>query len=219
MPDAPNPIVHPIPVRPFLLRLKIPIAVLALAASLTIAGASTLVQAAGKMTSVYTKLNLETDCRFHQRDEQGGRAKCSGFGDYAVHFAEGDLRQMVEFGFIGENDRGWVSFSQWNRIGQTVEWRLWDGRPLATILRWYIENVAPDTGSADKRLEGQVLVVSKVGQPDARQACVVGYVDARANRGANTIAREVADTVVPRFRCGTDVAKYYGKRGPTSGTP
>jgi hypothetical protein len=173
---------------------------------------------AGQITSTYTKLNLETDCTFHQSDDQGGAAKCSGLGDYPVHFAEVDLRQIVEFGFITAGDRGWVSFGEWNRINDTIEWRLDGGRPFATVLRWFIENT-DDSGSASKAHEGQVLVVSKVGQPGEFEACVVGYVDAKANPDANVIARTVADTLVPQFRCGVDQPVYHGQRGPHSGTP
>lgn len=173
---------------------------------------------AGEMTSAYSKLDLEKDCTFHQSDDQGGSAKCNGFGKYPVHFAEGDLRQMVEYGFITAGDRGWVSFSEWNRINDTIEWRLDSKRPVATIARWFIENI-DDTGSANKALEGQVLVISKVGQPGEFDACVVGYVDAKANPNANALARQVADTLAARFRCGEDPAVFHGQRGPLSGTP
>ena len=173
---------------------------------------------AAEYSSAYSKLNIETDCTFHESGEQGGAAKCKGFGDYPVHFAEGDLRQMVEFGFITAGDRGWVSFGEWNRINDTIEWRLDGTRPIATIARWFIENI-DDTGSASKALEGQVLVVSKVGQPGEFDACVVGYVDAKANPGANAIARQVADTLTRQFRCGVDRPVFHGTRGPLSGTP
>ncbi len=173
---------------------------------------------AGEMTSAYSKLDLGKDCTFHQSDDQGGSAKCKGFGDYPVHFAEGDLRQMVEYGFITAQDRGWMSFSEWNRINDTIEWRLDAKRPVATIARWFIENI-DDTGSANKALEGQVLVISKVGQPGEFDACVVGYVDAKANPNANVIARQVADTLAARFRCGEDRPVFHGTRGPLSGTP
>ena len=173
---------------------------------------------AGGMTSAYTKLDLENDCTFHQSDDQGGAAKCTGFADYPVHFAEGDLRQMVEYGFVTAGDRGWVSFSEWNRINDTIEWRLDNSRPVATIARWFIENI-DDSGSANKALEGQVLVISKVGQPGEFDACVVGYVDAKANPNANALARQVADTLAAGFRCGEDPAVFHGQRGPLSGTP
>ncbi len=174
---------------------------------------------AGEITSEYTKIDIDKDCVFHKSSDMGGAAICSGFGEYVVHFAEGDLRQMVEFGFVGDQDRGWVSFGEWNQIGKTIEWRLNDGRPFATILRWFIENIDNRTGTSNKRVKGQVLVISKVGQPNEFEACVVGYVDARANSDANTIARNVTDTVGPQFRCGFDLPRFYGKRGRYSGQP
>jgi len=48
---------------------------------------------------------------------------------------------------------------------------------------------------------------------------VVGYIDARANKNANAIARNVADKFARNFKCGTDTPKFHGKRGESAGTP
>lgn len=166
--------------------------------------------------SVYTKLDLENGCVFHSEYELGASAYCEGHKGYPVHFSEGDLRQMVRFGHIADLGGQWESFGQFNHVNDTIEWRLLDGKPQATILRWFIEN-SDDNGDYTKELEGQVLVISTVGDHETPRSCVVGYVDARANSDANLIARRVADEVAPAFRCGEDIAEFHGERGATSG--
>jgi len=137
---------------------------------------------------------------------------------YPVHFAEGDLRHMVQFGHIGSIEGQWESFSQFNHINDTVEWRLNKNLPYAAILRWFIEN-SNENGEYSNELKGQVLVVSTVASHASPQSCVVGYVDARANKNANAIARNVADKFARGFKCGTDTPKFHGKRGESAGTP
>ena len=177
--------------------------------------ASTVAHAAD---SAYTKINLEKDCVFHSEYELGASAYCSGYKGYPVHFSEGDLRQMVRYGHLSSLLGQWESFGQFNRINDTVEWRLNNGKPYAAILRWFIEN-SDSNGEYSKKLEGQVLVVSTVGNHEKPSSCVVGYVDARANSNANDIARNVADTIARDFQCLKDRAKFHGNRGPTSGDP
>ena len=176
---------------------------------------------AGQITSAYTKLDFRKTCKILEQTDEGGSVSmlCQGYQDYPVHFAEGDLRHSVQFGYVdtGEN-RIWQSFTQWNRVSDTIEWRLRDGVPVAAILRWFIENT-DDAGSADPNRVGQVLVVSRVGQEAGRQACVVAYVDALANRNANQLARDLADSLAAEFTCGTDRAEFHGTRGRLSGDP
>jgi len=177
---------------------------------------------AGRMTSEYTKLETENNCLFKKTNESDGfgiSGKCSGLKGYPVHFSEGDLRQMVEFGFMDTQERQWISFSEWNYAGKVIEWRLEAGRPVATIQRWFIENIDTNTGSAVAKLRGQVLVISKVGQPSVFDACVVGFVDARSNSNANVLARDVADNIAVDFQCNKYRPKFYGIRGPYSGSP
>ncbi len=168
--------------------------------------------------SAYTKLNLEKDCSFHSEYEAGGSAVCNGYKGYPVHFSEGDLRQMVRFGHIANLEGQWESFGQFNQVNETIEWRLRNGIPFAAILRWFIENSGPDGVPAKKYL-GQVLVVSKVATPGDPHSCVVGYVDARANKNANVLARNVADQVTDDFVCGRDTPKYRGSVGKYAGEP
>ncbi len=81
------------------------------------------------------------------------------------------------------------------------------------------DNIDPTTGSSDKERRGQVLVVSTVANDDTEQSCIVGMVDARANKNANVLAREIADDIAPTFHCGSGKAIYHGAVGPLAGSP
>lgn len=169
--------------------------------------------------STYTKLDLDQDCEFYSSHEQGGSAECTGYNEFPVFFAEGDLRQMVRFGHVARETQQWESFAQFNRINDTIEWRLEGGEPYATILRWFIEGADPETGEVTNASTGQVLVISTVGTSANPVSCIAGYVDARANKDANVLARQVAGTNARDFECGIDLPDFHGKRGPWSGDP
>jgi hypothetical protein len=143
--------------------------------------------------SVYTSPNLDTDCAVVETNEVGGTWKCKGFKDYPVWFSEGDARQSVFIGHVGDwyQKGAWESFGQFNHYGGTVEWVLENGAPFAAVTRFFVQN-SEDTPSKN---EGQVLVISKVGQPGAGEACVIGYV------------------------CRRDEPVYHGIKGPTAGEP
>jgi hypothetical protein len=184
--------------------------------------------AAAEVASTYTKLGFELNCKWDsldhltpaERDELlGNSAVCTGLPGYPVHYSEYDLRQFTAFGEVSADARTPASFAQFNRTGDTVEWRTENGRPYATILRWFIENMNPETGMPDEANTGQVLVISTVAQPGNPRSCPVGYVDARENSDANAIARQVADEIASKFRCGVDSPVFHGKKGPLSGDP
>ena len=48
---------------------------------------------------------------------------------------------------------------------------------------------------------------------------MTAYVDARANKEPNALAREVAAKVVKGFKCRIDEPVYHGVEGPTAGPP
>ena len=159
--------------------------------------------------SAYTKLDVDADCRAETQVHGGGTWTCKGYKTYPIHFAEGDLRQSVFYGEVGPwHNTAFESFGRFNHAGDTVEWRLSKGKPLATIRRWFL---APDEATPDGP-EIQVLVISKVGQVGVGDACVAGYVEVLANPDANEVAREVADTVAPGFACRQAEPKWHGKR-------
>jgi hypothetical protein len=181
------------------------------------AAALALSLAAVRAESVYTSPDLDKDCTLVETNEAGGTWKCKGFGEYPVWFSEGDARQSIFLGHVGDwyQKGAWESFGQFNHYGGTVEWVLENGAPFAAITRFFVQN-SEDPPSKD---EGQVLVISKVGQPGAGEACVVGYVDARANPEPNVLARKVAAEMVKGFKCRADAPAYHGVKGPTAGAP
>ena len=149
--------------------------------------------------SVYTKLVLE-DCTIvdDYNEEEGGDSialVCHGQDGIPVYVAEGDLRFTVAP--LPKGYRGPVQFetlSPFNTLSETLEWRRDDaGNIIATIQRWF-------TDSGDGRT-GETLVVTRVA---ADGVCHVAEIDALANKGANAMARDIADRQAAAFRCGQD---------------
>jgi hypothetical protein len=167
-------------------------------------------------TSEYTKVNFDADCREEQSDEAGASWTCKGLGDYAIKFAEGDLRQSAFYGDLGPwYEKGaFETFTGFNHASETIEWRMRAGAPVATIRRWFVSPGTKDNG--DPLPEVQVLVISKVGQKGVGDACVVGYVEATANKDANEIARKVADEEAYDFACRYAEPMWRGARRSTA---
>lgn len=173
--------------------------------------------------STYTDLDTDHCKALLPEDTEGGSVslRCKGYKDNAVYFKEGDLRQSILYGpanaaYVGDV---FESFTPFNNTTGKIEWRLGkDGKPVATILRWLLDNIDPATGEPSPKVKGQVLVVSKVAD-DTGRGCVVGYVDALANPEPNVLARTIADTRTKDFACGQDEAAYHGIRGPTAAEP
>jgi 1,4-dihydroxy-2-naphthoyl-CoA synthase len=96
----------------------------------------------------------------------------------------------------------WESFTAFNASTGKVEWRIeTDGDvavPFAAIHRRSVSNA----DNPDKSTE--VLLVSKVAQPEAREGCTVGVVLATGNPQANDQARRIADEKARAFQCGKD---------------
>ncbi|WP_426240389.1 hypothetical protein [Pararhizobium sp. DWP1-1-3] len=173
--------------------------------------------------STYTDLDTDRCKPLLPEDTEGGSLslRCKGFKDHAVYFKEGDLRQSILYGPVSDTYIAGVfeSFEPFNNATRKIEWRLdADGKPVATILRWFLDNIDPVTYQPSPKLKGQVLVVSKVADGTG-QGCVVGYVDALANPDPNALARQVADARATNFVCGKDMAGYHGIRGPTAAEP
>ncbi len=184
--------------------------------------------AAQGITSAYSKLDFDNGCQWaesqsEEEAQMGGSAVCAGFGEYDVHFAEWDIRQFLAYGPVDDPEAFASGFGQWNSVHDVIEWRLEGDRPFATIHRWFLDNIDPDTGAAVPESRGQVLAIATVADPalpeGQRKSCVVGYVDALANSDANVMARKVADEIARDFRCGFDKPAYHGIRGPLSGSP
>lgn len=175
---------------------------------LTLAAASFCSTAqAGDISSAYTDLDWQKDCVTYAQAEEGegdwSDMVCSGYRGYPVMAAYDDARESLYYGFpAADMTAVWESFVGFNSAGPKIEWRIeTDGDiavPFAAIQR---RSVASADGS-DKKIE--VLVVSKVGQPEEKQGCTVGLVLASGVADANAAAQKLADEKARGFTCGKD---------------
>jgi hypothetical protein len=164
--------------------------------------------------SAYTKIDLDK-CK-HTRGsapEDYGSWLCAGHQGVPVYISGGDQRVFVSFGKNAKRElANRESLMSFNGEGRVVEWRIetlpgGKKRPFAAIMRWST-TVTDDTGAIHR---GQVLVVTRLGPGGV---CHVGYVDGRANKDANELARKVADERASAFKCGSDTPATTGETGP-----
>lgn len=182
----------------------------------------------GAAESVYTDASTDKGCENvgtpapEDVDMGNVSLKCKGYKDFPFYFNAYDNRESTYFGHLGKEilDGAGETFETFNYIGDKIEWRLDDkGIPRATILRYMIQNLNPETSEPDKAYEGQVLVVSRVGQPDDMTGCVTAYVDALENNDAEELARKLADKQAPDFPCGKEKPVFHGKVGSKADYP
>lgn len=179
-----------------------------------------LARPAEAFESAYQDLNLDKNCKAYgpaDENDDSVSLKCNGYKKYPVWFSEGDLRQSIFYGHVGKwfEAGAFKSFGSFNHYGGTIEWLVDKGVAVAAVTRFFVEN-SEDSAPAK---QGQVLVISKVGQKGVGEACVIGYVDARANKDPNALARKVAGDVAKTFKCRSDEPVYHGVQGPTAGPP
>jgi hypothetical protein len=206
--------------RPMILRT-----VLHVLPALIVLGLAAPVQAA---SSVYTDASTDKGCENvgtptpEDVDMGNVSLKCRGYRGYAFYFNAYDNRESAYFGHLSKEilDGAGETFEMFNHIGDKIEWRL-DGKgvPRSTILRYTLQNLNPETYEPDKAHEGQVLVISRVGQPGDMTGCVTAYVDALENKDANALARKLADEQAPGFPCGREKPVFHGKVGSKAGEP
>jgi hypothetical protein len=175
---------------------------------LTVASASAQpVPAAGTR---YTEL-VGGRCRFISEDKQTGEdavKRCPGH-DLEVETFASHTRTTLSVRF-SRTQRAEDVVKGWS-LGRTIEWRGPKGKkgfePYAAVVRVLMK----DPEGASPRPDGDVLAVMRVDTREA-QACVVAYVDARANPGANKLARDTADRLAPTHLCGSDKPVVAGIR-------
>lgn len=163
--------------------------------------------------SAYSEFDPENKslCHLVSAAEPGDEAmssggyECKGFGGYVVSFAEGDLRSFVSFGKqAGNHCAATQTFSGFNSVGKKIEWRLKDGKPIATILRW---SVSYDPEDATKQKSW--LVVTKL---EDNNSCHMGYVEGGFPQ-ANDRARKLADTAVDDYSCAKSTPEFLANAG------
>jgi len=161
-------------------------------------------------SSTYTDFDLKT-CKqitpetSGEEGEGSGTFECKGHAGIPVYFAEGDLRSLVSFGKGGEEACAFhQTFSGFNSVGNTIEWRLKNGKPIATILRWTVSYDSEDSSKTKTW-----LVVTSLARGNT---CHVGYVEG-AYPNANEEARKLADGYAEGFKCTTAKPVYIANAG------
>ena len=155
---------------------------------------ATSIETVAKPVSQYTSIAPEK-CRQLTADEESGSVtfSCPGLASMDVWVGEGDLRLFLAYG--PEPRRQCVAqqtFGNFNTAGPTMEWRMEDGQPFATIIRYKM-----DSGDG-KRFNFLVITALRGGQ-----ACHMAYVDGSLPKH-NELARDIADTRARQFNCATD---------------
>ena len=181
-------------------------------ASLGLASVSVSAAAADQIASAYVKLDISRDCKHRPgvAVEDYGDWRCKGYAGVPMWLGAGDQRMFVSFGPKAKDEpAAEETLAPFNDFYKgTVEWRLSDGKPFATIMRWNYKLAR----EIDKRTaSGRVLVVTRL-PPGA--VCHVGYVDALSNANANELAREIADKHARGFACGKDKPVILGRVAP-----
>jgi hypothetical protein len=135
---------------------------------------------------------------------------CAGIGGRVVLVNEDDLRTTVSIGQDRQSAAGAPAskqgFAPFNRVHDTLEWRMSRGQPFATIQRWFLSDSAnPDANGRPTPVA--MLVVTRIAP-----ACHVAYIDVHANAIANALARKAADDHAREFDC-DKAPLVIGKRG------
>lgn len=170
-------------------------------------------------TSAYTSVAVK-DCRKFDvakagDDELGASFECKGYAGYTVVVTEDDLRMTVAVGRSRKDAQDQPSYAQgfspFNSVHDTLEWRI-DAKtkkPFATIQRWFIADSA-NPGKDGKPPSFGLLVVTRT---PPGTSCHVAYIDVRANKDSNLLARKAADDLAQKFDCGKDKVHFVGNKG------
>jgi hypothetical protein len=153
----------------------------------------------------YTEL-VGGRCRFVSEDKEtheDALKRCPGHGGAELETFASHTRVSLSVRF-SPRQRAEDVVAGWS-LGRRAEWR---GavtnkgfEPYAAIVRViYMEDAKP---------AGQILAVLRIDAREA-EACAAAYVDARANKDANKLARDAADRIAPTFLCDSDKPTVVG---------
>ena len=154
--------------------------------------------ASAAIKSVYTALDLD-DCEVLETYTEGGgySSRCEGYKDIPLYVTKRDFRYDVDAGIRNE---AWMTSNRpFNSIGDTVEWRIHDGEPVAAILRYNFE-----TGDIPN-VQSSELAVLSIGQ-EGSPGCLIDWVPADAQPSQNVAARQIADQRAAGFDCRSDTS-------------
>ena len=183
-----------------------------LAAALALAPVLAALPAFGQAPeSRYTEL-VGGRCKFVSTDTETNEdqvKRCPGHGGAEVETLSSHTRLFISYRFSARQ-RAENVVAAWS-AGKTVEWRgIKAGKgfePYAAIVRLLMKD--HENGRPGPVADAQVLAVTRV-DPREAEACVIAYVDARANRDPNRLARDAADRLGPAFDCQSDKPAVVG---------
>jgi len=173
--------------------------------------------AAQEIVSQYTSADTRK-CRKVERvkvddTEYAAVWACKGLADYVVAVSEEDLRTTVS---VGRNVKAAArepaasqGFGPFNFTYETVEWRGVKGTPFAIIQRW---NISDNENPGKDGRPGRTALFIVTRLPPG-PVCHVAYVDVKANREPNVLARQAADESARSFDCAQDKVRIVGERG------
>ena len=146
--------------------------------------------------SVYTSLDLDA-CELLDVNEEGQSKswRCEGYQNVPLYVTDSDARFDVDAGV--QDSSSTTSGRAFNKIGDTVEWRIQAGEPVAAILRF---DFTVD-GMAAESSELAVLSIGSEGSP----GCLVDWVEADAQPSQNEAARQIADEQANGFNCNSQI--------------
>jgi hypothetical protein len=154
-------------------------------------------------TSQYSDFNVKKCKQVGELNQEdgGGTWECPGIKGLKVIYSEGDLRGTMAFGESADIQCASAqSFGHFNSPGDKIEWRLNDGKPYATILRWFTDNGEPDS-------KQNWLVVTKI---NSDEVCRTAIIDTQTPN-ANVVARQKADQSVS-FKCTKDLPELISAK-------
>jgi hypothetical protein len=156
------------------------------------------------------------DCRVsdtHHGVDASTTRFCPGKAGLGVLVSEDDLRETVSVGrgraAAAREPAAQAWFGPFNSSHTMVDWRALDGKPLALIQRWHLDDNA-DEDKNGRPTAKPMLVVTRL---PPGPVCHVAYVDVKTNPDANELARKAADEVARGFKCGKDEIKVIGTSG------
>lgn len=160
--------------------------------------AATNATEASDANSRYTRLNLDA-CTVLSRVEEGEGVewRCPGLDSTPLYVLSGDGRYDID---AGRKGKVFASVAPFNNPGETVEWRLKNGAPVAIIFR--LKSATQEAPNISW------LMVETIGSTD-RPSCRIATIDGRTP-DANVRARAIADAQGASFRCGVDAPEDPG---------
>ncbi|MEA3018098.1 MAG: hypothetical protein QOI38_2820 [Sphingomonadales bacterium] len=172
--------------------------ILAIAVALGALAATSAAAQPGRVTSVYTALDVAR-CTQTAHEEEGSSTtwRCRGHAGVPLIVMAGDDRYDID---AGEDNGEWEAPGRFSTPGPRVEWRLRGGRAFAIIYRLLL--------SGDNLPNSSVLAVESIGRP-GHAGCLVAMIDGRLPN-ANALARARADARAASFRCGEDEHELHG---------